>query len=70
MSMDLQATVPTLLASYENGESVTITQSLNILEFLEDSYPGTKRLIPSVTDGCHEPKSKTLPTWWQVSFSH
>ena len=34
------ATVPTLEAHYGNGESLVLTQSLNMLEFLEDSYSG------------------------------
>lgn len=43
-------TVPTLEAHYEDGESLVLTQSLSMLEFLEDSYPGGSRLIPPVTD--------------------
>lgn len=44
------ATVPTLEAHYGNGESVVLTQSLSMLEFLKDSYAGRTRLIPPVTD--------------------
>lgn len=50
LEMNPNGTVPTLVADYENGESLTMSQSLSMLDFLEDSYPGGMRLIPPVTD--------------------
>lgn len=44
------ATVPTLEAHYEQGEPLILTQSLSMLEFLEDTYSDGTRLIPPVTD--------------------
>ena len=44
------ATVPTLEAHYENGEPLIMTQSLSMLEFLEETYPSETRLIPPATD--------------------
>lgn len=44
------ATVPILEAHYEQGKPLILTQSLSILEFLEDTYPEATRLIPPVTD--------------------
>lgn len=46
----LDTSGPIVNAIYDNGESLVLTQSLSILDFLEDSYPGRRRLIPSVTD--------------------
>ncbi|KAL9138760.1 MAG: hypothetical protein Q9175_000026 [Cornicularia normoerica] len=43
------ATVPTLDAHYGNGKTLVLTQSLSMLEFLEESYPGRINLIPPVT---------------------
>jgi len=51
---------PILVAIYDNGESLVLTQSLNMLDFLEDSYPGRRRLIPSVTDMTARCKVKDL----------
>lgn len=42
--------IPLLHAVYHNRESVTLTQSLTMLDFLEESYPGTQALIPPITD--------------------
>ncbi|MCJ1245354.1 hypothetical protein MMC30_002558 [Trapelia coarctata] len=43
-------TVPTLHATYPNGQSLIITQSLSMLSFLEESFPRPLRLLPPVTD--------------------
>ena len=59
-SINPNATLPTLIADYNNGQSVTLTQSLNMLEFLEESYPGTMRLIPPVTDMASRVKARDL----------
>lgn len=59
-SINPNATLPTLIADYNNGQSVTLTQSLNMLEFLEESYPGTIRLIPPVTDMASRVKARDL----------
>ena len=50
LKMNPNATVPTLKAYYGNGESIVLTQSLSMLDFLEESYSGGVRLIPPVTD--------------------
>ncbi|MCJ1397489.1 hypothetical protein MMC11_000682 [Xylographa trunciseda] len=50
LRLNPNATVPTLVATYPNGETLTITQSLSMLEFLEESYQGAARLLPPVTD--------------------
>ena len=42
--------VPALVADYANGQRQTLTQSLTILQLLEETYPNTTRLIPPVTD--------------------
>ena len=63
LSINPNATLPTLVADYYNGQSVTLTQSLNMLEFLEDSYPGTRRLIPPVTDMASRVKVRDLATF-------
>jgi len=44
------AAVPTVHATYPNGQSLTITQSLSMLSFLEESFPGPLRLLPPITD--------------------
>lgn len=44
------STVPTLEAYYKKGEPLVLTQSLSMLEFLEESYPTAMRLIPPVTN--------------------
>lgn len=43
-------TTPTLEVHYGNGEALNLTQTLNMLEFLEENYPSGTRLIPPVTD--------------------
>lgn len=62
MTMNPQGTVPTLVAKYGNGESVTLRQTLIMLDFLEESYAGTMRLIPSVTDMASRIKARDLAT--------
>ena len=47
---DPNATLPILEAHYGNGDPLILTQSLSMLQFLEDSYPGGMRLIPPTTD--------------------
>ena len=42
--------LPILEAHYENGEHLIMTQSLSMLEFLEETYPGEIRLIPPVSE--------------------
>ena len=42
--------VPILEAHYENGEPLIMTQTLSMLEFLEETYPRETRLIPPVSD--------------------
>lgn len=49
-SLNPNATVPTLLATYPNGQSITITQSLSMLAFIEDHFPSPVRLLPPITD--------------------
>lgn len=43
-------TAPLLEAHYRNGEPLVMTQSLSMLEFLEEAYPSETRLLPPVTD--------------------
>ncbi|MCJ1406271.1 hypothetical protein MMC19_000336 [Ptychographa xylographoides] len=50
LRMNPNATVPTLVATYPNGQLVTLTQSLSMLEFLEESYQGTQSILSPVTD--------------------
>lgn len=54
------ATVPTLEAYYSSGEPLVLTQSLGMLEFLEESYPGVVRLIPPVTNMAARSKVRDL----------
>ena len=54
------ATVPTLEAHYEQGEPLILTQSLSMLEFLEDTYSDGPRLIPPVTDMAARCKARDL----------
>lgn len=42
--------VPTLTADYQSGEQLTLTQSLSMLDYLEEVYPGNPRLLPPMTD--------------------
>ena len=42
--------IPILEAHYENSEPLIMTQSLSMLEFLEETYPSETRLIPPATD--------------------
>lgn len=42
--------IPTLTADYPNGQQLTLTQSLSMLEYFEEVYPGEQRLLPPVTD--------------------
>ena len=58
--MNPSGTVPTLVADYGNGESITMTQSLSMLDFLEESYSGVMRLIPPVTDMAARSKARDL----------
>ncbi len=41
LEKNLNCTVPTLEAHYGNGESLFLTKSLSMLDFLEESYPWT-----------------------------
>ena len=43
-------TLPILEVHYGNCEPLIMTQSLSMLEFLEETYPSETRLIPPVTD--------------------
>ena len=52
--------VPILEAHYENGEPLIMTQSLSMLDFLEETYPSETRLIPPVTDMAARSKVKDL----------
>lgn len=40
-------TVPTLIVNTKDGTEIAITQSVAILEFLEEHFPNTPRLLPS-----------------------
>lgn len=51
---------PMLIAEYHNGERVVLTQSLNIIDFLEDSFPSQRRLVPPVTEMAARCKVKDL----------
>lgn len=62
------ATVPTLEAHYEQGEPLILTQSLSMLEFLEDTYPDATRLIPPVTDMAARCKVRDLALLVAVDF--
>jgi maleylacetoacetate isomerase len=62
LSKNPNGSVPTLVAEYLNGESVTLTESLTMLEFLDESYPGTLRLIPPITDMTRRCQVKDLST--------
>lgn len=44
-------TVPTLIVNTEDGTEIAITQSVAILEFLEEYFPNTPRLLPSDAGG-------------------
>ncbi|MCJ1351056.1 MAG: hypothetical protein MMC33_001038 [Icmadophila ericetorum] len=53
LSQNPNGTVPTLIAEYRNGQILTLTQSLSMLEFLEESYGdgGSEvRLLPPATE--------------------
>ncbi|KAL6250168.1 hypothetical protein RBB50_002469 [Rhinocladiella similis] len=43
-------TVPTLVVKEGNGEIIHITQSMAILEFFEECYPGKTSLLPPADD--------------------
>ena len=47
---DPSTTAPILEVHYENCKPLIMTQSLGMLEFLEETYPSETRLIPPVTD--------------------
>ena len=49
-SVDQNQSVPTLIADYTNGQRLTLTQSISMLEYFEEAYPGEHRLLPSLTD--------------------
>lgn len=51
-SMELQHRqgVPNLIAHYTNGQRLTLTQSISMLEYIEEVYPGERRLLPPMTD--------------------
>ena len=51
-------TAPLLEAHYRNGEPLVMTQSLSMLEFLEEDYPNETRLLHPVTD--QAPRSKVM----------
>jgi len=40
----------TLHATYPNNQTLTLTQSLSMLSFLEESFPRPLRLLPPITD--------------------
>ena len=44
------AALPTLEAYYEQGRPLILTQSLSMLDFLEETYPDSRPLMPPVTD--------------------
>ena len=44
------AKLPILKAHYGNGEPLIMTQSISMLQFLEETYPSEARLIPPVTE--------------------
>lgn len=48
--MNPNGTVPTLMVEYPNGQTFSITQSLPVLEYLEDVSIDAVRLLPPVTD--------------------
>ena len=52
--------LPILEAHYENGEHLIMTQSLSMLEFLEETYPGEIRLIPPVSEMAARAKVRDL----------
>lgn len=49
LKINPNGSVPTLVAEYENQQTITITQSLSILEYFEDVYTSGARLLPPVT---------------------
>ncbi|KAH8803147.1 thioredoxin-like protein [Xylogone sp. PMI_703] len=50
-SLNPNGLVPVLVASYPDGRpDLIITQSVSILEFLEESYVGRRRLLPGIDD--------------------
>lgn len=50
LKINSNGSVPTLVAEYPNEQTITITQSLPILEYFEDIYTSGVRLLPPVTD--------------------
>ena len=52
--------VPILEAHYENGKPLIMTQSLSMLDFLEETYPSEPRLIPPITDMAARSKVRDL----------
>lgn len=42
--------IASLTVNYTNGRQLTLTQSLTMLEYFEEVYPGEQRLLPPVTD--------------------
>lgn len=41
--------IPTLTAYYPNGQQLDLTQSMSMLDYLEEVYPEDPRLLPPVT---------------------
>jgi len=53
-------TVPTLIAEEADGSKTTITQSLAALEYLEEAFPYTRSLLPSVSNPARRAKVREL----------
>jgi maleylacetoacetate isomerase len=49
LTINSSQTVPALYVTYPNQQNITLTQSLSMLQLLEDSYT-ERRLLPPVTD--------------------
>ncbi|MCJ1484334.1 hypothetical protein MMC06_004503 [Schaereria dolodes] len=60
LRLNPNAAVPTLVAEYSDGKSITVTQSLAILEFLEESYTDSLPLLPPLADMSARTKTRAL----------
>lgn len=49
LDMRYRQAIPTLTAYYRNGQQLDLTQSMSMLDYLEEVYPEDPRLLPPVT---------------------
>ena len=60
VSVNPSHSVPTLIISEDGNEIVTITQSLAIMEFLEETVTGATPLLPPISDPFARAKVREL----------